>query len=81
MELRWQLKSGASLWHMNNYESLGMLHGLAFTVPTSKRGKLILGDWEAICLDGSIFLAGDDGTRYYPEDMTNRHGHVYSHGY
>lgn len=71
---------GASLWHMNNYESLGMLHGLAFTVPTGKRGKLILGDWKAI-YDGSVFLAGDDGTRYYPEDMTNRHGHVYSHGY
>ena len=29
----------------------------------------------------SLIYVKDDGTRYYPEDMTNRHGHVYSHGY
>lgn len=73
-------EAGAKMWHMNNYESLGMYHGIAFKVKDGEQGRLTLADWKALN-DGSVFLAGDDGSRYYPEDETNRHGHIYSHGY
>lgn len=73
-------EAGAQMWHMNNFESLGMLHGMAFPAKEGHAGRLILADWKAVN-EGSVFLAGDDGSRYYPEDETNRHGHVYSHGY
>ena len=73
-------EAGAQMWHMNNFESLGMLHGMAFKTEPGTQGRLILADWKALN-EGSVFLAGDDGSRYYPEDETNRHGHIYSHGY
>ena len=71
---------GASLWHMANFESLGMLHGLTFKVPKGKQGILIVADWPEL-YSGSVFVAGDDGSRYFKEDEVNRHGHLYNHGF
>ena len=72
-------EAGADLWHMNNFESIGFLHGLVLKVPDGERGNLVIADWKAT-YDGSVMLVGDDGSRYYREDEGNRHGHVYNHG-
>lgn len=68
---------GAKMWHMWNYEALGVQHGLVFAQPEGKRGQFV------ICHEfskGSVFTVGDDGTRYFREDEANRHGHIYDHG-
>ncbi|WP_130851114.1 FAD-binding protein [Lactiplantibacillus mudanjiangensis] len=70
---------GADLWHMQNYEALGMLHGLAFDVPAGERARLIVNAWPELS-HGSIITVGDDGSRYFKEDEQNRHGHIYDHG-
>jgi len=36
-------------------------------------------NWESL-FNGSIFVAGDDGTRYFREDEEDRHGYKYNHG-
>ncbi|MFD1440812.1 NAD(P)H-dependent oxidoreductase [Lacticaseibacillus hegangensis] len=69
---------GADMWHMANYESLGMLHGLTFAGPAGTRGRLIL-SWPKAA-DGSTFTVGDDGSRYFNEAEANKHGHIYYHG-
>ncbi|WP_390405196.1 FAD-dependent oxidoreductase [Lacticaseibacillus jixiensis] len=65
---------GADMWHMHNYESLG----LTVREPEGKRGKILF-DWTAMT-KGSAFVIGDDGTRYLNEAEENRHGHLYDHG-
>lgn len=70
---------GAKLWHMNNYEALGILNGMVFTVPDGERGHYINPTYTKL-FTGAIFLAGDDGSRYTKEDEQNRHGHVYEQG-
>ncbi|MCT0161926.1 FAD-binding protein [Lactiplantibacillus pentosus] len=69
---------GADLWHMQNYESLGFLHGLSVAVPKGERGRLILG-WPEVN-HGSVVTVADDGSRYFDESEPNRHGHIYDHG-
>jgi len=69
---------GADLWHMQNYETLGFLHGLSLAVPQGERGRLILG-WQDVN-HGSIMTVADDGSRYFDESEANRHGHIYNHG-
>ncbi|WP_420324094.1 FAD-binding protein [Lactiplantibacillus herbarum] len=69
---------GADLWHMQNYETLGFLHGLSLAVPQGERGRLILG-WQDVN-HGSIMTVADDGSRYFDESEANRHGHIYDHG-
>ncbi|HBF73925.1 MAG TPA: FAD-binding dehydrogenase [Lactobacillus sp.] len=70
---------GAKLWHMSNYEALGILNGMVFTVPDGERGHYINPTYTKL-FTGAIFLAGDDGSRYTKEDEQNRHGHVYEQG-
>lgn len=71
---------GADFWHMHNYESLGLLHGMAFAVPEGERGRLMLGAQNIAVAHGSSFVVGDDGTRYFNEAEDNRHGHIKNHG-
>lgn len=73
------LEAGADLWHMHNYESLGIYHGMCVSVPKGERGQLLLAPWKEL-FTGSIFVIGDDGTRYFNEAEANRHGHIYDHG-
>ncbi|MBP2058882.1 uncharacterized protein with FMN-binding domain [Lactobacillus colini] len=68
---------GAKLWHMWNYEALGMLHGLSFDTLEGERSQLFLG-WPEIN-NGSIFMVADDGMRYFDESEGNRHGHIFDH--
>lgn len=70
---------GADMWHMHSYEGLGMLAGMTFAPEPGQRGKLILAPWPEL-YTGSIFVAGDDGSRYFREDEPNRHGRLYDHG-
>lgn len=69
---------GAKMWHMYNYEALGLLHGLAFDTPEGERAQLILNF--PLLNNGSIFMIADDGKRYFNETEFNRHGHIFDHG-
>lgn len=69
---------GAKMWHMYNYEALGMLHGMSFAGKEGERSKLVLG-WTQLN-HGSIFVVADDGYRYFDESAANRHGHLDDHG-
>lgn len=63
---------------MDNYESLGLLHGLSFATPEGERSELFL-SWPELN-HGSIFMVVDDGKRYFDETTPNRHGHIFDHG-
>ncbi|RVU77454.1 MULTISPECIES: FAD-binding protein [Lactobacillus] len=69
---------GAKMWHMYNYESLGLMHGLSFATPEGERSELFL-SWDQLT-NGSIFMIADDGKRYFNETEMNRHGHIFDHG-
>ena len=69
------VEAGARLWHMSNYDSHGF--SLREGEPREKFAYMI--NWKNL-FNGSIFVAGDDGTRYYREDEEDRHGYKYNHG-
>ena len=69
------VEAGARLWHMSNYDSHGF--SLREGEPREKFAYMI--NWKSL-FNGSIFVAGDDGTRYYREDEEDRHGYKYNHG-
>ena len=69
------VEAGARLWHMSNYDSHGF--SLREGQPREKFAYMI--NWKSL-FNGSIFVAGDDGTRYYREDEEDRHGYKYNHG-
>ena len=69
------VEAGARLWHMSNYDSHGF--SLKEGQPREKFAYMI--NWKSL-FNGSIFVAGDDGTRYYREDEEDRHGYKYNHG-
>ncbi|WP_297953782.1 FAD-binding protein [uncultured Lactobacillus sp.] len=69
---------GAKMWHMSNYESLGIVPSYVIAEDENKRGRQISG-WKNVKA-GSIFAVADDGTRFIKEDAKFRHGHIYNHG-
>ena len=69
------IEAGARLWHMSNYDSHGL--SLRQNEPREKFAYMI--NWQSL-FNGSIFVAGDDGTRYFREDEEDRHGYKYNHG-
>lgn len=69
---------GAKMWHMSNYESLGIVPSYVIAEDENERGRQI-GHWENVKA-GSIFAISDDGTRFMREDAKFRHGHIYEHG-
>ena len=71
-------KVGAQLWHMSNYESLGVIPGYTCAEDEGHRGRQI-GHWNLL-YSGSIFAIANDGTRFMKEDAKFRHGHIYTHG-
>ena len=54
--LRMAQEVGADFWHLHNYESLGLLHGMAFAVPKGLRGRLMLGAQNKAVSSGSVFV-------------------------
>lgn len=69
---------GAKMWHMSNYESLGIVPSYVIAEEDNQRGRQISG-WKNV-KSGSIFAVADDGTRFMKEDAKFRHGHIYDHG-
>lgn len=78
---------GADMWHMEAYESIGILAGNTWATDTGRlefeknpeSGKplsLESGDYGI----GSVMLVGDDGSRFIDEHANTRHGHVYELG-
>lgn len=71
---------GGDLWHMHNFESGGVLHGMTFAVPRGERGRVMPAKQKEIIDHGATFVVGDDGTRYFNETEIHRHGHIKNHG-
>lgn len=69
---------GAKMWHMSNYESLGIVPSYVIAEDENNRGRQI-SHWQNV-KSGSIFAIADDGTRFMREDAKFRHGHIYEHG-
>ncbi|BDR60584.1 FAD-binding protein [Lactobacillus xylocopicola] len=69
------VEAGARLWHMANYDS----HGFSLNEGQPREKFAYMINWKSL-FNGSIFVAGDDGTRYYREDEEDRHGYKYNHG-
>lgn len=69
------IEAGARLWHMSNYDS----HGLSLRQNKAHEKFAYMINWKSL-FNGSIFVAGDDGTRYFREDEEDRHGYKYNHG-
>lgn len=68
---------GAQLWHMCVYEGITNWGSNHVYVEPGERAKLLSSsDYKT----GSLFVVGDDGSRFVREDENTRHGHVYSHG-
>lgn len=78
--IRMAQEIGADLWHMNVYESLGMMGGNNFEVPDGERVIYVSHSKFLPCVHGALICVGEDGSRYLREDGADRHGHVYSHG-
>lgn len=85
--IRFGREVGADMWHMEAYESIGILAGNTWATDTGRlefeknpeTGKplsLESGDYGI----GSVMLVGDDGSRYLDEHANNRHGHMYDCG-
>ncbi len=72
--IRMAQEVGADLWHMYNYESLGMFGGNNYEVPEGERAIMISNF--APGNSGAIICVADDGSRYMPEDAGNKHGHI-----
>lgn len=78
---------GADMWHMEAYESIGILSGNAWATDTGRlEFEKPVGGGNPLSLEsgdygvGSIILVGDDGSRFIDENAKSRHGHVYSCG-
>ena len=78
--IRMAQQVGADLWHMSVYESMGMLGGNEYAVPQGERAIYITSGKFVKCVAGALVCVADDGSRFLREDLTERHGHLYSHG-
>ena len=79
--IRMAQEVGADLWHMHNYESLGMLGGNQYEVPAGERAILMLSARYKPSVKGAYICVAEDGSRFLREDQGDRHGHLYSHGF
>lgn len=69
---------GAKMWHMSNYESLGIIPSYVIAEEEGTRGRQI-GGWKNV-KSGSVIAVANDGSRFMKEDAKFRHGHIYDHG-
>ncbi|MDF7638195.1 FAD-dependent oxidoreductase [Lactobacillus sp. ESL0791] len=72
------LEANANLFHPGNYLSNGIYYGMTYKYFEGKRSPY-LANYEEF-YKGSIFLAGDDGSRYFKEDSSLREGFVDNNG-
>lgn len=66
---------GARLWHMSNFDS----HAFSLNEGKDREQFAYMIQWKDL-FTGSVFIAGDDGTRYLNEQCEDRHGYQYNHG-
>ena len=78
--IRMAQEVGADLWHMHNYESLGMFGGNQFEVEDGDRAILMLSARFKPSVKGAMICVAEDGSRFLREDQIDRHGHLFSHG-
>ncbi|MEE8716331.1 MAG: FAD-binding protein [Coriobacteriales bacterium] len=88
--VRMGIEVGADLWHMEAYETLGMLCGNAWAgddderailEPSHGKGGPLISIGSEEFAQGSVILVGDDGSRFVNENENARHGHVYDCGF
>ncbi|MBM7000877.1 FAD-binding protein [bacterium] len=88
--VRMGIEVGADLWHMEAYETLGMLCGhtwlsdgdeRAVLEPSHGKGGPLISIGSEEFAKGSVILVGDDGSRFVNENEDARHGHVYDCGF
>ena len=77
--IRLSIEVGADQWHTSVFNAGGVYHGLTYAVKTGERGALVY-TWPQL-YTGSIFVVGNDGTRYFPEDAHSKAGYLYMHGF
>lgn len=73
------LEVGADQWHTSVFNGGGLYHGLTYAVSKGERGTLSF-TWPQL-YTGSIFVVGNDGTRYFPEDQHSKAGYLFIHGF
>ena len=69
------VEAGARLWHMSNFDS----HAFSLNEGKAHEQFAYMIQWKSL-FTGSVFIAGDDGTRYLNEQCEDRHGYQYNHG-
>jgi len=69
------VEAGARLWHMSNFDS----HAFSLNEGKEHEKFAYMIQWKSL-FTGSVFIAGDDGTRYINEQCEDRHGYQYNHG-
>lgn len=69
------VEAGAKLWHMSNFDS----HAFSLRNGDKHEAFAYMIQWKSL-FTGSVFIAGDDGTRYINEQCEDRHGYQYNHG-
>lgn len=88
--VRMGIEVGADLWHMEAFETLGILCGNAWPKEGDERARLEPSYATSVSLisigseefgQGSVIVVGDDGSRFINEAENARHGHVYDCGY
>lgn len=72
-------EAGADQWHTGIFNGGGLYHGLTYAVTDGERGILSF-TWPQL-YTGSIFVVGNDGTRYFPEDQHSKAGYLFIHGF
>ena len=73
------IEAGADQWHTSVYNGGGLYHGLTYAVANGQRGILSY-TWPEL-YTGSIFVVGNDGTRYFAEDQHSKAGYLFIHGF
>jgi succinate dehydrogenase/fumarate reductase flavoprotein subunit len=73
------IEAGADQWHTSVFNAGGLYHGLSYAVPEGSRAALVF-TWPQL-YTGSIFVVGNDGTRYFPEDAHSKAGYLFIHGF
>lgn len=65
---------GADMWHMNNWEGVGMYGSVSFVVPEDEHATLLINP--LVFKSGSMMVVSESGERYLREDENSRHGHM-----
>lgn len=77
--IKLSIEVSADQWHTSVFNAGGLYHGLSYAVSEGHRAALVF-TWPQL-YTGSIFVVGNDGTRYFPEDAHSKAGYLFIHGF